>query len=176
MNNKGMTLIELVIVITIIGILAGALAFSFQSWMSGYNTESQIKQLHGDLMDARTRTKNRNRMHFVDLTAAQYTVYEDTDPAPDGDGTPNPANDTLVFQKSLNASYPITWSDPSDTRIEFDTKGLSNDDKTICNNTAFDAEADYDCIVITATRIKMGRLTTPISSGGACDAANCVEK
>jgi prepilin-type N-terminal cleavage/methylation domain-containing protein len=174
LNNKGFTLIELVIVVTIIGILTTALSFSFQGWISGYKVESQIKELHIDLMNARAMTMKSNRMHFVDLTATQYTLYEDTNTPPDGDGIPDIANDNPVSQKNLETSYPITWSDAADTSIEFDTKGLSSADKIICSNTT--ADADYNCIIITATRINMGQLATKITSGGACDAANCIAK
>ncbi|RJQ22239.1 MAG: type II secretion system protein [Nitrospiraceae bacterium] len=174
MNNNGMTLIELVIVVTVIGILAAALAFSFQGWIGSYNVESQIKEMHIDLMNARAMAMKKNKMHFVDLTTTQYSIYEDTDPAPDGDGDADPGNDDPVSQKNLDARYPIAWSDAADTRIEFNIRGLSRDDKTVCSNTTVDA--DYDCISISATRINMGELTTPLTEGGACSAANCVAK
>jgi len=175
-TNDGVTLIELLIVISVISILCTALAFSFQGWKMGYNVESQIKEMHLDLINARARAIQRDRMHFVDLTATQYAIYEDTNTAPDGDGISDPPTDTRVSQINLDPRYPITWSDPGDTRIEFDIKGLSSDNKTVCSNTATTSNADYDCIAISFTRIKMGKLTNPISSGGACDAANCIEK
>ena len=174
MNNKGITLIELVIVVTIIGILATSLSFSFQGWISGYNVERQIKEMHIDLMNARALTARNNRMQFVDLTTTQYTLYDDTDTPPDGNGVPDTANDTQVFQKNLDIRYPITWSNAADTTIEFNTKGISSADKYICSNTT--ADTDYNCIIITATRINMGQLATKITDGGACDAANCIAK
>lgn len=177
LNNKGMTLIELIVVVTIIGILVTSLAFSFQGWVSGYKVENQTKELYMDLINTRTRAMQRNRMHFVDLTATQYTIYEDTNTAPDGDGQSNPAADTQVSQKILEARYPIVWGVPADTRIEFDTNGLSSDNTNICSNAPDDADgADYNCIIISSTRINMGKLTTSIADGGACDAANCIGK
>jgi hypothetical protein len=61
--------------------------------------------------------------------------------------------------------------------MAFNKKGLfhNNDiDKFICSNK--DVDADYDCITISALKINTGKLTTRISSGGACNAANCVSK
>ena len=78
MNNRGITLIELIVVISIIGILAVALGFTFQGWMGGYRIESQTKEMYVDLMNARARAMQRNRSHFVVVTANDYQIFEDT--------------------------------------------------------------------------------------------------
>lgn len=177
-------MIELIIVISIIGILAVALGFEFTGWIGGYRVESQMKELYIDLMNARTRAMQRNRMHFASLTATQYTIREDIDPWPDGDNNltagdnvppapPAVYNDPIpLLQRNLDPQYPIFWN--GGAQASFTTKGLSNVNKTICSNT--DVEADYNCIEISASRINLGRLTTLIPDGGACDAANCVAR
>ena len=182
-NKNGVTLIELIVVVSVIGILVIALGFSFQGWMGKYRVESQIKEMYVDLMNARARAMERNRIHFVSLATTQYTIQEDISPWPDGDESltaadntrPTGYNDPIpLLQKNLNPNYPITWSDISDTQIEFTKRGLSNDAKTICSNTSLDA--DYNCIEISATRINLGKLTAKIPDGGACDSTNCVAK
>ncbi|MHC4890526.1 MAG: prepilin-type N-terminal cleavage/methylation domain-containing protein [Planctomycetota bacterium] len=170
-RTDGITLIELLVAISIIGILVVALGFQYEGWQGGYRIESQTKELYVDLMNSRSRAMQRNRAHFVTLAATQYILYEDTNPAPDGNGSLNTAADTQVLQKNLNPLYPITWSGIADIEIEFTTRGLSNDNKTICTNTTDDS--DYNCVEISATRINLGKLTTP---GGACNAANCVSR
>lgn len=178
MKNDGITLIELIIVISIIGILVVALGFSFQGWIGGSRVETQMKEMYTDLMNARVRAMSRSRVHFVTLTTTSYTVFEDTNPAPDGNGTLETAGtpDTQILLKPLDTRYPVTWSDIADTEIEFTGRGLSNDNKTICSNT--DADADYNCIIISASRINLGKLTTKIPApyNGVCDADNCVAK
>jgi prepilin-type N-terminal cleavage/methylation domain-containing protein len=176
-NETGFTLIELLVTIAVVSVLVIALAFQYVGWQGGYNIESEMKQLHTDLMNARGSAMLRNRDHFVTLTATRYSVYDDTNPPPDGNGTLEIATDTRAVQRSLNPQYPIIWSNPADTQIDFTQKGLSRDDKIICANPA-DASlnADNDCIILTATRINIGKLTTKISDGGACDAANCVTR
>jgi hypothetical protein len=119
-----------------------------------------------------------NRALFVTLAAAQYAIYEDDNTGKDGDGEleTGAGGDTQVLQKNLSPHYAITWNGTG-AQIKFTERGLSNVNKTICSDNDFKAGADYDCIVISATRIKMGKLKRAIGSGGACAATtNCVEK
>jgi hypothetical protein len=115
-------------------------------------------------MNARVQAMSRNRSHLVTLAATQYTVTDDRD----GDGTVN-TGDVQVLQKSLKNQ--MTWSTAADTQINFSTKGISSDDKTICVYSS--AGPAYDCIVITSTRINMGSI---INQGNPCAENNCNAK
>ena len=71
-----------------------------------------------DLINTRTRAMQRNRMHFVDLTTTQYTIYEDTNTAPNGDGISNPAADTQVSQKHFrNTLSDLYGLSPQSTEL-----------------------------------------------------------
>lgn len=193
-NSKaGFTLIEIIVVVAIIGTLLTIAGLEVSGWLSNYKVETEIKNMYVDLMNARARAMQRNRVHFVTLTTTQYKTYEDIYPAPDGDGqlttggsdclcsSTCSSSDCRVMQKDLDARYPIVWNG-SGNEIDFLTTGLSNVNKTICSNTDFisanpsPSGADYDCIIISTSRINLGCLATSIPDGGVCDSSNCVAK
>ena len=194
MNNRGITLIELIIVVSIIAILVLALGFSFQGWMGKYKVESEIKELHVDLMNARARAMQRNRIHFFRVpNTTSYTIYEDDSDGvtkvPDGDSTLQEGTgitaDTqlLSFPKTLEYAVaignvagvpPITFS--------LNSRGIISPETTICIFTDYDGDAsnlsdydpDLDCIVISKTRINAGKLNS--QAVGDCDSDHCITK
>ena len=170
-NNSGFSLLELLVVMLIMSILLGIAAISGRTWLTKYQVESQTKSLYTDLMNARVKAMQRNRTYFVVMAAAQYTIYEDTNPGPDGDGVLQPANDTRILQTKLNANYALTIPPVvAANSINFDPKGMayvtpgspSNLPQTIYVTARFNAA--YDCIVIEPIRITMGAWNGAICS------------
>jgi prepilin-type N-terminal cleavage/methylation domain-containing protein len=164
MNRQdGVTLIELIITVSIIAILVVALGFSFQGWMGRYKVENQIKQMHTDFMNTRTRAATMKRMHFATSAANAYTIFEDTNPAPDGDGTLQTASDTRLPTYPKSVEYTINWTGPGN-QINFDRRGMMAPAGSVHLTPTVDA--DYDCLTISQTRINMGKW----------NGATCVEK
>jgi prepilin-type N-terminal cleavage/methylation domain-containing protein len=164
MKKKGFTLIEICIVIVITGILAGLAFVNFSGLSNKYSLENQVREMYSDLMNTRLMAMNKNRSHFMVLAAGNYTVYDDTSPAPNGDGTLTIGSDTQVVAAKILKNQ-ITWSGGS--QIEFGSRGLSRSQKTVCVYSTL--KPRYDCIKVSWTRIIMGKLTTQ----GVCDDANC---
>ncbi len=199
-KDYGFSVIELLIVICVVAIIAALAGIEYSRWISKYRVEREIREMRADLVNARGRAMMRYRMHFVTLTTTGYSIYEDTYDAgagtltPDGDHVLQTASDNRISQTSLNSRYPITWSGTT-AQVDFNQKGFAQGycsattaracfsagdcpagetcsiPRTICSNTNFGAE--YTCIVIDATRISLGRLTTSVPDGGSCDTVNC---
>jgi prepilin-type N-terminal cleavage/methylation domain-containing protein len=174
MNNKGVTMIELIVVVTIVSILVVAHGFELQGWMGRYRTESQTKTMYVDLMNARARAMQRNRAHFVTLPSAanatSYSIFEDNNPAPDGDNILQTAADTLLQTYPKTVEYGMNWNwNGGGTTITLDREGIVTPSGTLYafadrdGNGIDDFDSDYSCIVIFATRINMGK----------CNGVNC---
>jgi prepilin-type N-terminal cleavage/methylation domain-containing protein len=160
MKNRGFALTELLAVLAILGILLGIATISGRDWLQRYRVEGQTKEMYADLMNARVSAMQRNRMFFVTLAENQYAIYEDTYNAstptsPEGDGVPQTANDRLVMQKtfqySLNAGFPAGFI--------FNSNGLFSPElgETTLSFTST-ANPLSDCIVLSTTRILMGKM------------------
>jgi len=160
MNKRGFTLIELLIVVSIIAILAVALGFSYQGWMGKYKVESQVKQMYVDLMNARARAMQMNRMHFfLCITPfTSYNIFDDTNPSPDGNGTLEVGPDTLLPGYPKSVDYTITWGSGD---IQFDSRGYITATGTSpwVLSVSTTNDADYDCISVAETRILMGKMS-----------------
>ena len=161
MNPRGMTLIELAVVIAIVGILVIVTGFQFIGWQARYKVESQIKEMYADLMEARQRAMQRNRTYFVHLDSA--TPYEYATSEDNGDNIPN-AGDTKIDELSKQGlQYRIRSNfagDPVD--ISMNRRGLTSPLGSIWlldpdGNPYSPNDVDYDCIVISRTRINMGK-------------------
>lgn len=169
-RESGMSLIEIMIVISILGLMLVFLSNSYQNWSERHRVENEVKEFYADLMDARARAMQKNRSHFVNLTLTgtqytRYAVYEDTNPGPDGNGVLETAADARV--REIQPRYAVVTSPAGTSQIRIDRDGtIDVDAVTIRVPQPGVVQADYDCIVVRRTRIKMGRY----------DGATCVER
>lgn len=190
MGQRGVTLIELLIVVSIIGILAIALGFSYVGWQGAYKVESATKQIYADLLSAKSMAMTRSYNYFVDFpSATTYRISQD-----DSDGTakvtggddlfepqvdPNvvtPDTDTTLTTFPKTIAYQVAQRTGPVGIIEFNKRGIAQVIDTAGNVLAFSDvtlqlnstnDADYDCIVISQTRTAMGKWNVP--TAGVCN-------
>ena len=176
MKRDGFSVLEVLVVLAIAGILAGLGVASLEGLMTKHKVDNQIRRIYSDLMDVRLMAMNKNRTHFVALSAGGYIAYDDTNPSPNGDDTLTVGSDTVVLTpQSLNLSMatpsqflPISWSNGS--QISFNSRGLSTTSNTICIISS--VNPSYDCVRIIPTRVLLGKLSVQ----GNCTDAACIAK
>ncbi|MDA8240028.1 MAG: type II secretion system protein [Nitrospiraceae bacterium] len=148
MKNGGITIIELVVVISIIGILVASMVYSYQDWVERYEVERTTKELYADMMHARLRAMESGREHYLILNERSYSVAEDTNESGDYDDPPLPG-----FPKAV--AHPLDWNDRHTvSKVIFESRGLMSELRTIRITSA---DADYNCIVVSQSRIITGK-------------------
>jgi prepilin-type N-terminal cleavage/methylation domain-containing protein len=166
-NESGVTLVELLVVVSIIGLLIIALGFSYEGWLWNYRIESMTKELYFDLSDARSLAMSHSRIHWAVLDTTQYTIFEDTNPNPEGDGVLDGAdNQVLQKQYEYNDYQLALVGGALPQTITFDRRGLiswgpaQNELMFRFINTR---DPDLDCIVTEQSKIWMGEYNTDLN-------------
>lgn len=175
MKQDGMTLIEVMAVLVIVGILLVLAGFEFVGWRARYNVESQIKTMHMDLMTARQRAMQKNTQYVAQVPAVKgvsYLICEDSNSNNQCDAPGETTASSISQTLSKNSlGYPV--SSDVDGVFVMNTRGVLMVSKSGTNtnvssnmiwltnpNTGdyYDAtQVDYDCISLTATRIDVGK-------------------
>ena len=165
MRRNGFTLVELLVVLTVMGILLSIATMNWNSMQKKSAVENEAKTVFADLMTARLDALYSKRPRSVVFSGVQFAVYSSSLTSV------NP-----VSRKTLR--YPLQWqpAGPSLT-LTFDASGLSTagSDTPVCidpeNNLAIANSGAVDSIVVSAARIKLGK-----RQGGSCDPLTITQK
>lgn len=147
MQKNGMTLIEVLLVISVTGILIVALDISYEDWMKRYEVEKITKELYHDLMYARMMAVEKNVKYLTTLSPHQYTMSEDLN----GNELIDPGEELPAYPRTVR--YELNWN--SDKPIVCDTRGLLKPNGTI--RVISGTSADFDCMKVWKTRVIAGK-------------------
>ena len=149
MKNRGITLVELIVSISIIGILLVLSYLWFADWMARYRVEKATRELYADMMHARMDAISRSMDHYMVMDPASYTMYEDKNE----DGDPDAGEELQTYPKKVE--YVLDWNNKDSKTITFDKRGFVTPNRTVWFMSG--AKPDCDCMRISRTRIIMGR-------------------
>jgi len=146
-SDKGVTLIELVVVMAIIGIMALFMIPSLGEWVQNYRIKQAGRNMASDLQSAKMQAINIHRYCTVIFNANGYVIFPDYDNDMvldtadylydlDGDGVNE--NETTDIYKTvmLSTEYKTVIFDTSqagngidftNSMVAFDSRGLSRD-------------------------------------------------
>lgn len=158
-GRDGFSLVELIVVITIMTILASMATINFNSWQRKYNIEGQVKEMLSDFSDVRMRaiqTKNKHRI-VLNPTSYSFTAYS----------TEIALSAMPVLSKTLK--YPIQQLNSSglaafsNTAVEIDERGYTTNWLTLAVGVGI-AEPSLNCLTLSWARTNMGRI-----NGNTCE-------
>ena len=157
MNERGTSLIEIVLVIAVAAILLGIATLNFKEFLDRSRTEAQTRFLYGQLLKARVDAVCQRRTIAVKVYPGRFEVYS----SQIADGV-EPLQTHLL-------NFPITCNDWSP--IEFEQSGLTFDEISLCLESTAGSGA-VDSVVVGSTRISIGKK----DKGDDCTTGNITKK
>jgi len=154
-SRDGFTLLELMVVITILILTLSIGMPKLISYIRKYNAENEITSLYSILTAQRFKSMNSGVPHGVYFDSSkQYTVFlfDDVNYNLKFDGV-NEEKDT----ESFDLKYPLSSPVPG-TTILFDENGMARNKNWALGSFTIRVSipARYNCIAVSASRIAMG--------------------
>jgi prepilin-type N-terminal cleavage/methylation domain-containing protein len=157
MNNRGFSIVELVVVIGIMGILLSIVTLDFNSMQNKSFIEKQCREFVSDVVSLRMQAMTRKQQHMITINSNNYIFTRYTSPADDG---------LSATSRILNKNSTYTLTDTSGTaysgsNIIIDERGFTGSGasfgQTIVVGPAV-SKASVNCVVISNARVNAGKM------------------
>lgn len=160
MKSRGFTIVELLVVLTIVGILTTIASMYWNRLTVKTTVESQIRTVHADLMRIRLEALYGKRERRVAFSGKTFRVYSS-----------NEVTATPVESRDFKYPFSVT-----DSEFVFNSYGMaSGSEGSVCVNPYGNlnnrSDAAVDSLVISAGRISLGKL-----NDGVCESAKITKK
>jgi len=159
---RGFTLVELIVVMSIIAILLSIATLSWNRMIVKNAIESQVKTVHADMMGLRLEALYSKRERSAIVSGKTFTIYSST---------------VITATPLMNRSFKYNFVPAGTNTVTFDTSGMANGTQvTICVDPFDDLteanDAAVDSVVVSQARINLGKR----DEGGNCDTDDVKQK
>jgi type IV fimbrial biogenesis protein FimT len=155
-EERGFTLVELMVVISITALLLAWGMPAYSTWKEKHDIENEIVQLYSDLQFARMTAYGNKVLTGVwwggGANIAAYQIISDAD----GDGAIGNSSGDTEIGAGVTAKYSIT-STVSQNSVSFDGRGFLNPPNPTSFYIASSSGAASDCVSVSLTRINVGK-------------------
>jgi len=151
--RKGVTLIELMVVIALVSVVAGVAIVSFSTTRKRASIERDVQRIYSEIQRQRMKafTKKVNIKIFCDVIEKENGVKEYLLIMNCTDSNGNPCNSHNATPDNVTLENPFTGT------LSINSKGLFSQLGSIRYNGADSVSPKYDCVVASPYRIRMGR-------------------
>ena len=155
LRNKGFTLLELVIVIAIVGIMAGVMTPSFLEWRDRSKVQGDATELRAAFESAKLRAIKHNTnvvVMFPDTTS--YLVFIDTN-----ENGARDADEDQIASRTLAAGVTITDNTFVGNDMAFNPRGMADGPNSTGTITMTSPGGErYSVVVSSFGRVRLERL------------------
>ncbi len=141
MNKKGMTLIEMMVVIAIIATMAIFAIPQYNKWQKQYSIEKDTKEIYGIIQKERIKAFTQKAATTITVNGKNLTIT-------------GVDNSTIKLNNSFSGGP-----------VNINTRGTLNNTSIYDNSTFQGLSPQYDCVVVKGVRVSLGKF-----DGSNCNA------